>query len=205
MGTSRKTQYRVSGDRGTHPAEQFYPAKARLFFALTGSTVLFLALAFIYLVSASRTNFTDGFQLPKAFTLGTLFLLSSSFCIGDLANAFRRDDADRLKASLLVALIAAAAFLVSQTWGFMQLYRTGIQDASLFLMIGIMVHGIHMAGGFIHLGILGYQSLRESSDPVKKLLYFSNDMHLVRIQMASVYWHFNVGAWVMLFLVYFLA
>src|SRR5690349_3692095 len=100
MKTNKKTDSSQSKQSALERIEQFHPYKTFLFFALTGSTILFLAMTFLYFISITRGGIPQGFQFPKAFVISTILLLVSSYFISGSVRAFKADNFNRLKFSL---------------------------------------------------------------------------------------------------------
>src|SRR5688572_5269321 len=97
MSANKKTKSTDSQLSGFKRMEKFHPFKTLLFFGLVGSTILFLSMAFLYFVTVIRNGTPVNFQLPKAFTVSTIFLLLSSFAISGAVKSFREDEMGKLK------------------------------------------------------------------------------------------------------------
>lgn len=206
MSTNKKTRSGQSSLSGFKRMEQFHPYKTLLFFGLVGSTVLFLTMAFIYVVTVNNANTPPTFQLPKVFSVSTILLLLSSFSISGAAKAFRNDAMKELKTSILITLVLGTLFCVSQAWGLKQMIDTGffmsanVEVSYLYVITGM--HFLHVAGGMIHLLMIAFKVNNSSHDMVKSLLFFTDDYQLTRLQLSTIYWHFVDALWVMLFFMF---
>jgi cytochrome c oxidase subunit III len=186
--------------------EKFHPYKTLLFFGLVGSTVLFLSMAFIYVVTINNANTLPPFQLPKVFSVSTVFLLLSSFSISGAVKAFQNDEMSKLKWSLLTTLVLGTLFCAGQAWGLRKMIDTGffvsgnIEVSYLYVITGM--HFLHVAGGMIYLLVISIKVFSNSNDMVKSLLFFTDDYQLTRLQLSTIYWHFVDALWVMLFFMF---
>ena len=186
--------------------EKFHPFKTLLFFGLVGSTILFLSMAFLYFVTVSRNGNPPNFQLPKAFTVSTIFMLLSSFSITGAVKAFRDDSIIKLKIILGITLGLGIIFCISQGFGLKHMFESGyfissnVGVAYLYVITGM--HFLHVAGGMICLAIITYRVFNCSDDMVKSLMFFTDDYQLTRLQLTTIYWHFVDILWVVLFFMF---
>jgi cytochrome c oxidase subunit III len=206
VSINKKTRSDRSNLSGFKRMEKFHPYKTLLFFGLVGSTVLFLTMAFIYIVTINNIGNPDNFQLPKAFSVSTVFLLLSSFAISGVVKAFRNDSMKELKLSLLLTLILGSLFCISQAWGLKKMIDTGffissnVGVAYLYAITGM--HFLHVAGGMIYLLVISFRVYSNSSDMVKSLMFFSDDSQMTRLQLSTIYWHFIDALWILLFFMF---
>ena len=186
--------------------EKFHPYKTFLFFGLLGSTVVFMSITFLYLTSLSKSLPLENFKLPKPFFLSSVLLLFSSFTISKSVNAFKTDAFKNLLLSLGITLLLGLAFSVSQVFGWKKLLDSGfmLQTHSrvsyLYVISGI--HFLHVFIGLIFLLSLLIPAYFKSKDPVKALLYFSNEYQQTKIELAVIFWHFVDFLWLGLFLIF---
>lgn len=186
--------------------EKFHPYKTFLFFGLLGSTVVFMSITFLYLASLSKTLPLENFKLPKAFFLSALLLLFSSFSVSKAVNAFKEDSFKNLLISLGATLILGLAVGISQLYGWKKLFDSGFllqthaRVSYLYLISGI--HFLHIFIGLIFLTAMTVSAYFKSKDPVKSLLYFSNEYQLTKIELVVIFWHFVDFLWMGLFLIF---
>ncbi len=186
--------------------EKFHPYKTFLFFGLLGSTVVFMSITFLYLVSLSKTLPLENFKLPKPFFLSTLLLLFSSFSVGKTVKAFKEDSIKNLLISLCITLALGLAFAVSQVIGWKKLFDSGFlfqthaRVSYLYVISGI--HFLHVFLGLIFLITLTVSASLKSKDSVKALLYFSNEYQLTKLELMVIFWHFVDFLWLGLFLIF---
>ncbi len=206
MSTNKKTRSDQSSLSRFKRMEQFHPYKTLLFFGLVGSTVLFLTMAFIYVVTVNKANTPPTFQLPKVFSVSTILLLLSSFSISGAVKAFKNDAMKELKTALFVTLILGTLFCAFQAWGLKKMIDTGfflsanVEVSYLYVITGM--HFLHVAGGMIYLLLIAFKVNHASGDMVKSLLFFTDDYQLTRLQLSTIYWHFVDALWVLLFFMF---
>jgi cytochrome c oxidase subunit III len=206
VSTNRKTRSDSDNLRGFKRLEKFHPFKTFMFFGLVGSTVLFLSMVFLYFVAISRAGNPVNFQLPKAFSVSTIFLIISSYSISGAVKAFKNDSFDNLKFSLVTTLLSSSIFCVFQVFGWIKLSNAGffinsnVGVAYLYVITGM--HLLHVVGGMFFLIYLSAIVFSKSGDIVKALMYFTDDLQLTRLQLATIYWHFVDALWVLLFFMF---
>ncbi|MFI5220203.1 MAG: cytochrome c oxidase subunit 3 [Bacteroidia bacterium] len=189
--------------------EKFHPYKTFLFFALLGSTVVFMAVTFLFILSLSRTVPLENFNLPKPFFLSTLLLLFSSYSVSKTLKAFNKDLPRNLLLYLGMTLLSGLVFASLQLVSWKMLFDSGFMLAShtrisyLYLISGI--HFLHVLLGLVFLSTIFVTVFRRSGDAVKSLLYFSDQFQKTKIELAVIFWHFVDFLWLGLFLIFLFA
>lgn len=187
-------------------SERMGPQRTFMFFALIGSSVLFLSLVIMFIIWMSYHPPIENLKLPKSFILSTIVLLFSSYLLTTARQAFQKDNGRALLISLVSTLLLSATFTYLQVSGWKELYQSGhfFDGAAgvtfLYLITGL--HFVHVFGGIIYLIYLNLLAFDTWKDPVKSLLYFSNPMEGIRLELFSAYWHFLDGLWLFLFLTF---
>lgn len=199
---TRQTEKPESGFR----ISRIHPYKTILFFGLLGSTILFLAVSFLYLTSISNAENLKDFRLPKAFTLSTLILLFSSYTISRTVRAFKEDSFNNLMKYLVFTLCLAMFFCVSQFFGWKKMYESGFflsgQVGVSYLYIISGLHLLHIGAGICMLIYLSFMAYNRSLDMVDSLLFFSDNNQQIKIELVCVFWHFIDIIWLCLFLMF---
>jgi cytochrome c oxidase subunit 3 len=72
--------------------------------------------------------------------------------------------------------------------------------AFFYLISGL--HLIHALAGQVILAVMLFQSRRKTSDPVNSLIYFSNPLNLLKLELSATFWHFVDFLWVALFIMF---
>ena len=186
--------------------ERTHPYRTFLFFALFGSSILFLALVFMFIVWVTHNDPILNFHLPKAFILSTIILLFSSYTASLSHRYYREDNAQNLLLSLSSTLLFSGIFVILQVIGWKSMYQSGFYidgDAGITFLYTITgLHFLHVGAGMIYLFYLSLKVFDIWRDPVRSLLYFSNHFEGVRLELFSTYWHFIDGLWLFLFLTF---
>jgi cytochrome c oxidase subunit 3 len=197
---------RINGSVAEATEEKVAPFRTYLFFALVGSSILFLSMVLMFIIWYTHHATNDQFQLPKTFIVSTLTLLFSSYSLSLVHHYFKQDDARKLLIALSCTLLLGGLFTVMQIVSWRSLYQQGWvpgDDASIaFLYIITGLHFMHVGGGLIYLFYLTLKAFDIWNDPVRSLLYFSNHYEGARLSLFSIYWHFIDGLWLFLFLTF---
>ena len=186
--------------------EKFHPYKTFLFFALVGSSVLFIAFSSLYFFTVSRNAPPESFMLPKVFSVSTVLLLLSSFSISRVTSAFRKDSFFDLKSSLYVTLALTFAFCLTQVLGWKKIFESGyfvsehVGVAYLYVISGI--HFLHVLGGLIYLSVTAIQVHLKSRNIASSLMFFADDYYLTKLQLTQYYWHFIDVLWILLYFMF---
>ena len=163
----------------------FLGSEALLFAGLIGS--------YLFLRTGARSFGGPGAELERLFTaFNTLVLLASSYTV---ARAVKAADPGARARWLAATLLLGGAFLCLQLYEYAGLLghgilpRTNLFWSCFFVLTG--VHGLHVLGGLLALAWTGRHALRERGARA--------------LDLASVYWHFVDGVWIVLFALLYLA
>jgi cytochrome c oxidase subunit III len=172
-------------------------AKLLLGFAMLSMTMMFAGITSAFVVSKSREDWLQNFQMPKAFYLSTIAIILCSICFHLAKIAIRKDDKSKTTSFLLVTLALGIAFVFLQFEGFKELtnqgyYFTGPQSniTTTFLYTVAIVHIAHLIGGIISLLVIIYNHFKQKY----------NSTQTLGIELGAMYWHFLDGLWIYLFL-----
>ncbi|MFA0961675.1 heme-copper oxidase subunit III [Roseivirga sp. BDSF3-8] len=187
--------------------ERMHPHKMLVWLALIGSTLIFSFL----LVAFAYTRYSRGqglvFDFPKAFVVSTFMLLLSSFTIKGVVQAFRQDRLHEVTRQLGVTLMLGMSFIASQAIGWQQLLAQNLDVSKavgasyLYALSGL--HVLHLLVALSFLAVLFVQFYRAHRDPVKALILHTNPYQGIKLEIATILWHFMDVLWFVLFF-YFL-
>jgi len=170
-----------------------FNANSRLV-ALT--TFLAVATSFFALILSAyslRMELGDWIPLtePQLLWTNTTVLVLASIAFQWTRNAAMRGDEAKLKPGLIVTGLLTSAFLIGQYIAWQQLFASGEfitsnpSNAFFFLLTGI--HGLHILGG-----------MYVWSRATLKVFGGAADVR-ESIQLCTIYWHFLLLVWLVLF------
>lgn len=177
-----------------------------VFFAIIGIVILFISLTLAYWLSKPQWTWAK-FKFPKLFLISTIILGLSSYTINKVLSFFKQDDLKKFKKFVGLTLLFGILFLICQVAAWFQLNNSGIYlagkpDGSYLYLISAL-HAMHLMVGIALLLYLWILAKYKLTDPVKKLMYFSNKINLKHLNLIAIYWHFVDVLWIYL-LMFFL-
>lgn len=174
--------------------------KMLLLFGMISIFMIFAGLSSAYVVSKSRPDWLNDFQLPNAFIISTAVMLVSSFTFYGALKATKANNRSLATTMLLTTLGLGIAFIFLQFEGFSQVvangyFFTGSESnvTTSFLYIVVIVHIAHLLGGIISLLIVIYNHFKQKYNPAQTL----------GIELSAMYWHFMDFIWIYLFLFFY--
>ena len=171
--------------------------KLLLIFGMISIVMLFAGLTSAMVVSKSRPDWLNDYEMPTAFIISTVVILMCSFTFY-LAQRFIKLGNHKITALLLVVtLVLGGVFVYFQFKGFDQLFAhrlfpTGKSGSITiaFMYILVYVHLAHLFGGIISLLIIIYNHFKQKYTATQYL----------GIELGAMYWHFLDALWLYLFL-----
>ncbi|WP_264552290.1 heme-copper oxidase subunit III [Flavobacterium sp. N2038] len=172
-------------------------AKLILLFAMVSMTMMFAGLTSAFVVSKSRADWLQNFQIPIAFYYSTVVIIGCSVMFYLAKKAIEKGNRSATTAFLFGTLALGILFVILQFAGFGQIIESGYymtgQGSSItttFLYVIALMHLLHVAGGLISLLIIIYNHFKQKYNPTQTL----------GIELGAMYWHFLDLLWVLLFL-----
>ncbi len=165
---------------------------------LTAVIMLFAGLSSAYIVLRGVPDW-QGIELPWLLWPNTAVLLLSSVAIDISRRAVRRDDLQSMKRWLVLGGVLGLTFLFGQLAAWRQLVNAGVylpsthQSGFFFILTGL--HGVHLLGGVIALGLVLSKALKN------RLTAFNHEP----LMLCALYWHVMDGLWIYLFLLLLLS
>lgn len=174
--------------------------KMMLIFGMISILMIFAGLTSAYVVSKSRPDWLSDFVLPSAFLISTIVMITSSVTFYMALRAIRKNDRKTTTLLLWLTLLLGFAFVFFQFRGFGQVVENGYfftgsesNITTSFLYIVVLVHLLHLFGGFISLFIVIYNHYKQKYNATQTL----------GIELSAMYWHFMDFIWVYLFLFFY--
>jgi len=181
-------------DSGYNPAGQMpAPARIGLWLLLAVITSFFGLLISAY---GMRIRFGDWLPVaqPGLLWLNTAMLIASSVAYQWARGAAKRGNTDSVKAGLIAAGLLALAFLAGQLLAWRQLNASGqfatSNAAIAFFYLFTGLHGLHLLGGLMVWAKTGMRIWRDAAS--------LSELRL-SIELCSIYWHFLLAVWLVLF------
>lgn len=183
-----------------HNARKSKTYKMLLIFGMMSILMIFAGLTSAYVVSKSRPDWLNEFQLPSAFIWSTLVMITSSVTFILALKAIKKSDSKSTTLLLWLTLLLGLLFVFLQFKGFGQVIENGYfftgsesNVTTSFLYIVVLVHLAHLLGGFISLIIVIYNHYKQKYNATQTL----------GIELSAMYWHFMDFIWVYLFLFFY--
>lgn len=174
--------------------------KMLLLFGMVSIFMIFAGLSSGFVVSKSRPDWLNDFQLPSAFLASTVAILLSSITFHLALKAQKADNRKLTSTMLLVTLLLGLSFIFLQFKGFSQVVASGYfftgSESTIttsFLYIMVLVHIVHLVGGLISLLVVIYNHFKQKYTAAQTL----------GIELSVMYWHFMDIIWILLFLFFY--
>jgi cytochrome c oxidase subunit 3 len=171
--------------------------KLILLFAMVSMFMMFAGLTSAFVVSKSRADWIDNFQLPSAFYFSTAAIIGCSITFHLAKKAIQKNNRNATTSFLLATFALGIVFVILQFVGFRQIVDSGYfftgsasSITTTFLYIVTIVHLAHLAGGIISLLIIIYNHFKQKY----------NSTQTLGIELGAMYWHFLDFLWIYLFL-----
>lgn len=164
--------------------------------------VFFLASIMLYLLYAfwRRDEPQSAANLPSLFLISTVCLLGISLLVHAATRAVRREQRTRLVSYLAITVVAAMAFMGIQLLAMREMFHSPIFASSphkgVYGMVIVLavLHGLHVAGGVIALGIVAVRAAIGRYDHER---YWAVDF-------SALYWHFLDVIWLCMLMAFWM-
>lgn len=175
--------------------------KMMLWFGIASLIMTFAGWTSAYIVSSTREDWMQDFQLPPAFWFSTAIIVLSSLTYWMAFRAVKGGQSRAGSTWLAITLVLAGLFILSQFRGFSQMiaygyYFTGptsnITLSYVFLIAA--VHIAHVVAGIISLLVVGVRQWRGKYGPGRML----------GMELGITFWHFLDLLWLYLILFFYL-
>jgi cytochrome c oxidase subunit 3 len=169
-----------------------------LWVLLTGIIMLFAGLSSAYIVLRGVPAWQN-IALPSLLWPNTAVLILSSITLELSRRSVRQNQVQSMKRWLGVSAVLGAAFVAGQLAAWRQLVNAGVhlpstlQSSFFYILTGL--HGLHILGGIIALGLVLIKAKRN------QLNRFSHEP----LRLCATYWHVIDALWVYLFLLLLLS
>ena len=171
--------------------KRIHPHKFTLWVGIGSIVMMFAGFTSAYIVKRNLANWIT-FDLPVIFWYSTAVIILSSLTIIVSRNFFKQGEMAKYRRWLSVTMFLGCLFVVMQTIGFINLWKTGItltRNVSFsFLYIIVGLHALHVIAGVIALLVILIKAFS-----IRRKTYST-----VPIDLMSTYWHFVDFLWIYL-------
>lgn len=182
--------------QGTLKEKKQRAKKMMLWFGIISLIMSFAGWTSAFVVSSSRPDWLNDFQLPNAFIVSTVIILISSVTIY-LSGAFlKRGNRSASTILLLTTFVLGIVFIYNQFSGFQQIIDQGYNFTGptsnvtmSYIYLIAVVHILHVVAGMISLLIVIYNHFKQK--------YKAGEM--LGFELAATFWHFIDLLWLYLF------
>ncbi|HZD52302.1 MAG TPA: cytochrome c oxidase subunit 3 [Woeseiaceae bacterium] len=155
-------------------------------------TSLFALFISAYLMRRDMADWSD-VKEPDILWVNTLLLVSASLVYHRARRAAMKGEEGRLKGGLALAGILTFLFLAGQLLAWRQLHDSGYylssNPANAFFYLLTAVHGVHLMGGL----------WVWARSVVKVMTGAETETVRLSVQLCTVYWHYLLLVWLILF------
>lgn len=182
---------------------KLHPWRIFTYLSILGISSAFLTLLSSFFFTVIENNILQ-FNLPSIFHANTALILISSYSMYQTKNKIGTGQHQEFRFHLMVTTGVGILFMVLQIVGWNEMISRGISFSTnlggtyIYLISGL--HMLHLLVGVVWLGFLTYLNSLKQSDPLMLLLYETNPMEVLKVELASTYWHFIDALWLVVYL-----
>ena len=168
--------------------------KLGLRYLMIVSTIMFCLFIVTY---SDRMVYDDWVKMPEPFLLwiNTIILFISSFVFVRIQIASKKNQFEKVKRELFIIGFLSIIFLVGQLLVWQNLVNAGYyvygSPANGYFYLFTALHGIHLLGGLIYWVITINKVWNINNIVIRKAKH--------TVELCSIYWHFLLAVWVVLF------
>ena len=171
--------------------------KMMLWFGIVSLIMSFGGLTSAFIVSSSREDWLNDFELPNSFFISTIIITFSSLVFITAKKALLKEKYLLSQSLVLGVFVLGLAFIYNQFLGFNELIISGYNFTGptsnitmSYIYIIAVAHILHVIAGLISLAVVIVNHFKKQYTPASKLGF----------DIASTFWHFIDLLWVYLFL-----
>lgn len=176
--------------------------KLLMYFSLSGLSLMFLSLTFLYAISHINST-QPKLKIAPVFYWNTLVLFASSFAVFRAQRHYRADNFSAYKTALIVWFGFGLLFLVGQVFGWMAMFNSGFQfshQSASYLYVISSIHALHIIGALIFLIYFIQKSWIILKNYATSVVYFTDPVAAAQLNLFGTFWHFLGVIWLYLLL-----
>lgn len=187
---------------------RYHPLRVITWLSIAGVSSAFLTLITGYFATTAGTDW-NSFKLPQIFHANSVIIMVSSYSVWQMRSANNRDDQSGYRNALLITVLLGLAFTIFQLLGWSELFSAGIgfrhniSGSYLYLISGL--HLLHLLVGIGLLFYFLYKAYRRKNDAYHSLLFETDPVSKLSVNMVGLYWHFVDVLWLFLYVCFLVA
>lgn len=178
-----------------------HPSYIVLILLLGGISALFMGFCGSYMYNRIQQEIKP-IALPGLFYFNSLVLAASSLTLLYSKKAYKYDNTERYKLSLVATTLLTIIFLISQVLAWKQMIDSNVlinhSNLASYLYIISGIHFVHVIAGIPFLIYFVYIAYTRLKSPISVLLYFSDKEKYRNLDLLNIYWHFLDILWILL-------
>ena len=183
--------------QGTFEEKKSRAKRMMLWFGIISLVMSFAGWTSAYVVSSTREDWLNDFQLPNAFLISVFVIIISSFTFILAKKAIKNNNIKQTTFLLLLTFALGIVFIFNQFNGFQQIVSSGYNFTGptsnvtmSYIYLIAMVHILHVVAALISLMVVIVNHFRGK---------YSSENYL-GLDLSATFWHFVDILWIYLFL-----
>lgn len=175
--------------------------KMMLWFGIISLSMSFAGFTSAYVVSSKRADWLENFEIPQAFFISLLIIITSSVTMYLAKLNIQKERQQAGMGFLVLTFVLGLAFIWFQLRGFDEIIgifgynptgpTSNITYTYIFLIA--VVHIAHIVAALLAVGVVIYNHFKQK---------YKNG-NTLGIELASTFWHFVDILWIYLFLFFY--
>ena len=178
---------------GTAMVKSMHPKKFAMWLFIVSVMMTFISLSSAYIVKKAEGDWLI-VDFPNLFVFTSVIIVISSITMQLAYIAAKRNNLVSLRINLTLTGVLAIAFVIGQYMSWQELISQDVffvgNVAGSFIYVFTGLHGLHLIGGIIFLGIVLTNAFK----------YKVHSKSMAQIEICATYWHFLGGLWLYLYL-----
>ncbi|AXO80350.1 heme-copper oxidase subunit III [Olleya aquimaris] len=170
--------------------------KMMLYFGIASLIMSFAGWTSAFIVSSSRPDWLQNFQMPQPFWISIIIMIISSITFMVAKKALKQGNTKLTTAMLVVTFVLGLTFIYNQFVGFNQIIGEGYNFTGptsnitvTYIYLIAVVHIVHVVIGLVPVLVLLINHLRGKY----------SEKNIVGFELAETFWHFVDLLWLYLF------
>ena len=183
--------------QGTFQEKHNRAKKMMLWFGIISLIMSFAGWTSAFVVSSTREDWLNDFQLPNAFIISTIVVIISSLTFMMAHKALKNNQRQQTMVWLLITFALGVAFITNQFLGFNEIIAMGYNFTGptsnvtmSYIYLIAMVHIVHVIAGLVCILVVIYNHFKQKYNAEERTGF----------ELAATFWHFIDILWVYLFL-----